>query len=1022
MDKNKSKTKYWQSLEQWKQDPAFNEMAEKEFQTSPLDEEAQGGWARRDFLKLMGASLALGSFGCVRRPIQKIVPYVKRPEEVVPGVSNFYASSLNDSGTVYGLVVRTREGRPVKLEGNEFFPEVGEALSARGHAHLLNLYDPERLKGPVKNLLNPKRTNSDVTSTTWDKVDADLTEQFKKGGVYVLTGPNPSETSRNLIDSFVGSFGGETFRWSPRSYEKFKKSFSVLGGESESLPRLRPSKAKYIFSLGTDLLDTEYGALQFSREWGEARNPEKGEPVKLVQVESMMTLTGSNSDERYIVKPSDYLSFLCAVIKFGGFSGDYAQRAASYPGVKNLDKEILEAAKKVAQELNKNRQKSLVVAFGVQSEGVDYEEIQKAAHFLNASLENDGRTIDYSQSPYVSYNASSSSIETLIEKMNEGAVKTLLIHDTNPLYTYYDREKLSSALSKVSKVVYTGDRADETGRVSHYILPDDHALEKWNEFESMKGVYTISQPTIRPLYETRAFEQSLLKWMGRSETWFDLVKETWKSRFAANSSGISSFDKFWTEVLQKGVWDLTGFKNSVKGARNFKGSFDAKYKEAKGLELVLYPSSAFGEGKLANVSWLQEMPDPITKIVWDNYFNVSMAFAEEHHLKDGDVISVEVEGRKVELPAHIQPGHDDQSLSVSLGYGRKGAGKVSKDIGKNAYPLSSGGNFAVQGVKFSKTLKFIKLASVQNQSSLEGRNLVVEASYDEYKKDHSAGIHKHKIFSLWSKHKYTGHKWAMSVDLSKCTGCSACVVACQSENNIPVVGKTHILSGRQMHWIRIDRYYAGTPKNPRTLYQPVMCHHCDNAPCETVCPVLATVHSSEGLNDMAYNRCVGTRYCANNCPYKVRRFNWFNYSKIKSPLNMALNPEVTVRARGVMEKCSFCVQRINDGKTKAVLEKRKLRDGDIKPACEQTCPTKAFVFGDMNDKESRVSKLFEKQRTYQMLEELNIVPSVRYMTKIRNTDEQLVAHHGGGHGEEKGHKDSHKDEHKTAPQHEGEAH
>ncbi len=989
--------KYWLSLDQWRNDPEFNEMANREFQSSPLSEESQGGWARRDFLKLMGASLALGSFGCVRRPIQKIVPYVNRPAGLIPGVSNFYASTYHESGDVAALVVRTREGRPIKVEGNEFFPEVGVALSARGQAHILSLYDPDRLTAPVQNLLNPKRTNKDSISTTWEKVDKEISKKLSAGGVYVLSGDNPSESSRKLIGEFVSKFGGEYLQWSPSSYEDFKKSFSALGAEAKYLPRYRLSKADYVLSVGTDFLENSYGALQIAREWGIRKDVDlKAAPIKLAQVESLMSLTGTNADHRVILKPSEYLSFLCAVISNFGKKDSYAQKASHYAGIEKLSADSLKHAEHVAKELKENAGKSVVLGFGVQAKSSDYMEIQKAVHYLNAVLGNDGKTIDYSQAPYASYTASGSSMGKLITKMNAGVVKTLIIHSSNPLYTYDDQEKLRAALAKVPTVIYTGDRNDETGSVSHWVLPDDHSMEKWNEFESLKNVYSVGQPTISPLYKTRAFEQSLLLWLEKDGTWFDLVKASWKKRFDANksASGFSNFDEFWVELLQKGVWDLSKFKNSSKPTRTFTGSFKAQYKEEHGEELVVYKTTALGNGDLANVSWLQELPDAVTKIVWDNYLSVSLDFAEHNKLEEGDVVSVKSGGYTCELPVHIQPGQDSSTLGVAVGFGRKGAGKICDGVGQNAFPFVQDGLTSGLKVSVKKTKKKIDLACTQGHQVMHGRQIVTETSYEEFKKNEGSGIHKHKIFSLWSKHKYTGHKWAMSIDLSKCTGCSSCIIACQSENNIPVVGKKHILNGREMSWIRIDRYYVGDPKAPRVVHQPVMCQHCDNAPCETVCPVLATVHSSEGLNEMSYNRCVGTRYCANNCPYKVRRFNWFSYTKIEEPLNMALNPEVTVRDRGVMEKCSFCVHKIEAGKSKAKLENRRLKDGDIKPACELTCPTKAIIFGDMNDKDSAVSKKFAEQRTYQLLEELNNVPSVRYMTRVWNTEKSISGNHG----------------------------
>lgn len=1021
------KDKYWKSLDQWRKDPSFQELIDNEFVKSPLGDEAQEGWARRDFIKLMGASLALGSFGCVRRPVQKIIPYINRPEEIIPGISNYYASSFLENGEVTGLVVKTREGRPIKVEGNEFFPEVGEALHARGQAHLLSLYDPDRLTKPIQNLVNPEKTNKDTISTDWSKADRELKKKFDRGGVFVLSGPNPSETSRALINQFVSSRGGKYYEWDPVGYSQFKESFSSLGG-GNTLPRYRLDKADLIFSMGTDFLATDYSNLANSRAWGRRRDASEGEPLRLVQAEALMSLTGTNADKRIILCPSEYLGFMAAVASHIGGRASEIKNAYS-SRISSLKAGLVDAAKEMAKELIGKQGKSVVMAFGIQAQTEDYAELQKLSHYLNSALGNDGATIDYSQAPVVSKRGSEKELMELLSAMERSEVKTLIIHDVNLIYSFGDLKRLRKALKKVNTLVYTGDKNDETGSVSNYVLPDDHSFEKWNEYESFKNIYSIQQPTISPLYDTRAFEQSLLVWMGEKGTWFDLIKATWKRRFEANRSkaGYDSFDSFWVALLQKGVWDLSGFRNSAKSSRSFSGSFSPKQKGSHGhdkhhYELVVYQSVGLGDGKYANVSWLQEFPDPVSKIVWDNYLTLSPHTAEELKVKDGDVLSIKgTHGEDLELPAFVQPGQDDHTVGMKVGYGRKGAGKVCDGIGVNAFSFvhrsKEGSVFAGEKVTIKKLKKHTMLANVQGHHSMESRQIVTEASYNEYKEDHSAGIHRHKVFSLWPKHKYTGNKWAMSVDLSKCTGCSACVVACQSENNIPVVGKKHVLNGREMHWIRIDRYYSGSPSKPRTVHQPVMCQHCDNAPCETVCPVLATVHSDEGTNDMVYNRCVGTRYCSNNCPYKVRRFNWFNYSKIESPLKMALNPEVTVRSRGVMEKCTFCIHKIRDVKSKLSLEGKKVQDGDVRPACEMTCPTKAIVFGDMNNEESRVSKKFKDERTYSLLEEINVVPSVRYMSRIWNTDEKLVAHHGSaGHGEEEHHgshesSDDHGNEH-----------
>lgn len=500
--------------------------------------------------------------------------------------------------------------------------------------------------------------------------------------------------------------------------------------------------------------------------------------------------------------------------------------------------------------------------------------------------------------------------------------------------------------------------------------------------------------------------------MKAAKDWFEFVHGVWKTDIfpkAVEGKG-KSFDEFWYTVLQHGAVDTGGGRRAHAGAsRSFSGTLVKPKAAGQGLELVLYPSVQIADGRYANVSWLQELPDPVTKIVWDNYVMVSPAFARKENLRQGDVIEITANKKSVKVPVHIQPGQHDSVLALALGYGRTDGGKVSKNIGVNAYQLASFSGsqpavFAGHAVTFKKTEEKYQLVSTGDHHSMEGRQIVAETTNVAFMKDPGSGIHRHNVFSIWPEHQYTKNRWAMSIDLNQCTGCSACVIACQSENNVPVVGKKYVSQGREMHWIRIDRYFKGTPENPEAVFMPLTCQQCETAPCETVCPVLATVHNDEGLNDMVYNRCVGTRYCSNNCPYKVRRFNWFNYSKREEPLHMALNPDVTVRTRGVMEKCTFCVHRIR-AVTAGIGQPGKperVKDGEIKTACQETCPTNAIVFGDINDPNSAVSKLFAEKRTYALLEDLNTVPRVRYMSRVRNANRGGVEHeHGHGNNQEK---------------------
>ncbi|MES3036579.1 MAG: 4Fe-4S dicluster domain-containing protein, partial [Bdellovibrionota bacterium] len=541
---------------------------------------------------------------------------------------------------------------------------------------------------------------------------------------------------------------------------------------------------------------------------------------------------------------------------------------------------------------------------------------------------------------------------------------------------------------------------DETGVNADYILPDNHQLETWGDVELGDGFYAIQQPTIRPMYDTRSFQLTLMTWaylanrgpkrLLASETYHDYLRGYWRDEVHSKVGG-GSFDNFWKDALQKGHVGNGETTNSARTANTASRTGIKAPAKNSGYELVLYPTVAIGDGTHANNAWLQELPDPVTKICWDNYASLSVATAKKLNVSHSSLIEISLGSKKIQLPVHVQPGLHDDVVAIAVGYGRTHAGKVGNEVGVNAYPLMTwsdkGWIASGQKVEITSLGRMQPLAVTQAHHSMEGRQIVVEAGLDDFKKNAGANIQRHHTWNIWSGHQYNGHKWAMAIDLNTCTGCSACVIACQSENNTAVVGKKYVLQGREMHWLRIDRYYSGDASNPSVVFQPVMCQHCDNAPCETVCPVLATVHSAEGLNEMIYNRCVGTRYCSNNCPYKVRRFNWFNFTKkIEKPLHLALNPDVTVRMRGVMEKCTFCVQRIKEVKNKARVEARPLKDGDIKTACQTACPAEAIVFGDMNNPDSEVAKRFKNERSYALLEEWHAAPSVRYQSKIRNND------------------------------------
>lgn len=1008
---------YWKSFEDLNDTPEFNEALQTEFMSSPIREEAakegdNDKWARREFIKLMGASMALTTAaGCIRRPVQKTVPYVKQPEEVVPGISNWYTSSYFDGQEGFGLLVKSREGRPVHIEGNTKHPLNKGAVSSRAQASLLGLYDPERLQGPKRNLLNEKRTNKETVSVSWDDLDKKVVEELKKGSSYILSGNIASPATAAVIADFGKAFGTQHVTWEPLANDDIVEGQKASYGDA-SVPAYRFDKAKTIVSIDADFLGTWLSPVQFTGQFTEGRkNPSV--MSRMYSFDSTYSLTGANADIRFKIKPSQQLTVVMGLInevmaKLGG-SESAKSVAAKYKNAAETLKVSPEAFKKVAEDLVKNAGASLVVAGGIATKTEDSLNLQIAVNFLNSILGNEGKTV-LAKKGNNRLTASYEALSDLIKKMNAGSVKTLIIYRSNPLYALSKDLGFAEALTKVPTVVYVGDKMDETSQFCHFIATDNHALETWGDSEFAEGVYGIHQPLIRTMYDTRSFQLSLMTWAYMAnvgpkrlityETFYDYLRAFWKEEMAAKLAKGQNFEDFWNNLLQNGV---VGEMASSASARTFKSdaftSIKSKVADST-YELALYPTIQLGDGTLANVAWLQELPDPVTKIVWDNYACVSIKTAESLKLKEGDMVEVKAGDKKITIPAHIQPGLHDGVVAVAIGYGRKHAGKVGNDIGIDAFPLSTVKNgqtlFSGLAVEIKKTGKHYDLVTTQGHDSMEGRQIVVQQTNKDYEGNKSANIHRHHTWSLWSGHQYNGHKWGMAIDLNTCTGCSACMTACQSENNIHVVGKKYVMQGREMHWIRIDRYYTGDVENAEAVFQPVMCQHCDNAPCETVCPVAATVHSSEGLNEMVYNRCVGTRYCSNNCPYKVRRFNWFNYAKlIEKPMHMALNPEVSVRTRGVMEKCTFCVQRIKEGKNKAKTEGRALKDGDVKVACQTACPTNAIAFGDLNDENSQVAKVFKSEpRAYGLLEEWYAKPSVRYMAKIRNNDKVTPQAHG----------------------------
>lgn len=1010
---------YWVNLEHYNNDPEFWKKAEAEFQSSPLREEQEEGWARREFLKLMGASVAMASAGCLRRPVQKIVPYNKQPEEVTFAVSNYYTGVYHDGLEPLAVLIESREGRPIKLEGNPDSPLTWGGTSARSQAAMMGLYDPERLKGPRKNIFNEKRSNKDTVHIKWEELDDQVSAQLKKGRVAVLTGSIASPSTRSIISEFNQAFGGRHYVWEPLNLSDVAEGQRLSYGQA-IVPHYHFDRAKMIVSIDADFLGAWHMPVTNNRQFSKARKTIE-KMARLVMFDSNYSLTGANADIRFKIKPSQQmkvalglaseLSKLGATIPGGGAAKTLVDQHANVATELGLDPAVFT---EVAKDLWANRGQSLVVAGGLPTMTGDQVGLQVAVNLLNSLLGNDGKTIE-TQRGWTSAQGSWSDLFELMDAMKAGQVKTLIIHRTNPFYALPESFGFADALKKVDMVISTGDRIDEIGDQAHFIAPDNHPMESWGDAEFTSGLYSIHQPTIRALWDTRSFQLSLMTWAYLAnqgpkrllayETYYDYLRAYWREELLPKLGKGQGFEAFWQQVLNQGV---IGASPEGGSARSFRAESLARLTApaAKtGLELVLYPTVQLADGLHSNIAWLHELPDPVTKITWDNYASLSFNTAEKLKVKEGDVVNVSVGSIEMALPVHIQPGLHDDVVAVAVGYGRTKAGSIANGVGQNAYRFAQiqkvGPVFSGLPVNLKKLGEHVQLATTAGHHSMEGRQIVVEATIKDYEKNKAANIHRHHLWSIWSGHQYNGQKWGMAIDLNTCTGCSACVIACNSENNIPVVGRKYVLQSREMHWLRIDRYYKGDIQNPETVFQPLMCQHCDNAPCETVCPVLATVHSDEGTNDMVYNRCVGTRYCSNNCPYKVRRFNWFNFRKsIPEPMHLSLNPDVTVRQRGVMEKCTFCIQRIRETRQKLKVENRAYKDGDIKTACQQACPADVIVFGDMNDPNSRVSQAFREERQYGLLEEWGTKPAVRYMTKIRNVNRETPA----DHGHEKDHK------------------
>jgi molybdopterin-containing oxidoreductase family iron-sulfur binding subunit len=985
---------YWKSIDELRHPPRFAGEFRGGLPPTLSGSPAKAEGTRRDFLALMGFSIAAAGLAGCRAPVQNAIPLLVGSDQIIPGVANWYATTCRGCASSCSLLVKQRDGRPIKIEGNAQSTLFGNGTCATGQATVLSLYDDARLRTPLWR----------GQPATWEEIDRYVLDSFKsadakKGKIVLLSATLTSPSTLAVLSEWSKRYS--TFRhvvYDAISFSALRTANGMSFGEAV-IPHFAFDKARVIVGLEADFLGTWLSPVEFARQYAVTRRPQ-AKPALHVQFESGLSVTGSNADARIAIAPSQLGVVAVALLR------RIARRAGLRDALEmpelildldiGLDSSKLDA---VADALWKHRGQGLVVS------GSNNVAVQTVVTTLNDLLGNIGNTIEVRQ-PSLQRGSDDAAMLELVEEMKRGEVHTLILYGVNPAYDYVNARDFLNGLEKVALSVSFADRQDETSAHVHAVCPDHHFLEAWGDAEPVESHYSLTQPLIAPLFNTRAAAESLLRWVEAPETsYYTWLREHWRGNMFPRQEAAGNFEAFWERSLQDGVTRVPAESrlHSPKFQGDWKAAVRSIAHEARqahtgngGYELHFYESVALRDGRHANNPWLQELPDPISKVAWGNYAAIAPALAEKLGAAEGDVVSLKTAQGQIELPVFIQPGQHGETISVALGYGRTRTGKAGNNVGVNAYqltPIVRGFRQYSTAATITKTGRQEKIASTQSHFSMEGRPIVLETTFDELHKEGEAGPEIAVLPTLWADRPHGEHSWGMAIDMNACTGCSACVVACQAENNVPVVGKDQVQRQRIMHWIRIDRYNNGPMENPASVHQPMMCQHCQNAPCETVCPVLATTTSSEGLNQQVYNRCIGTRYCANNCPYKVRRFNWYNYTEneafdfnMANPVGrMVLNPDVAVRSRGVMEKCSMCVQRIQLAKNVALQGKRELVDGDIQTACQQACPTQAIVFGDLKDPNSRVSQLARSRRHYQVLEDLGVRPNVGYLKKVRNS-------------------------------------
>ncbi len=1023
----------WRSLEAVAETTEFKDYLHREFPSNASEWLDPVG--RRSFLKLMSASMALaGVTACTVQPTEMIVPYVRQPEELIPGKPLFFATAMSLGGVATGLLVESHEGRPTKIEGNPDHPASQGATDLFAQGSVLTLYDPDRSQ--TISQLGEIRPWSAVIAAVRGGLSAQ--SGTKGAGLRILTETVNSPTLATQIQQVLQlQPNAKWIQWEPLPRDNARAGARTAFGEYLE-PVYDLSQADVILSLDADFLASEgAGNLRYARQFASRRRVEESADNlnRLYVVESNHSVTGGRADNRLPLKSSQVEAFARAVAQHAGVAGVTGTAPAGSDAF----------ADAVAKDLMAHRGRAVVMAGDAQPPAV-----HALAHALNAALGAAGATVSYLPTPEIVPTEQHAALRELVTDIDAGRVQMLvIIGESNPVMSAPADFKFAEAMSKVALRIHSGLFFDETATLSHWHVPAAHYLEAWSDARSFDGTVSIVQPLIQPLYGGKSAHELIATLSERPErNGYDIVREFWMANGAGRTGGAgqaggvipaataaaatapvapaqpaspalpaqpaATFELSWRKWLHDGFIAGTAFTPSTTVLAPDVATRITASAAVDGIEINFRRDETIYDGRFANNGWLQELPKPVTKLTWDNAALLAPSTAEANQLQSGDLITITHEGRTLNVPVWITPGHAQDAITVSVGYGRTRAGRVGNLTGFNTYALRGSTAPWFGAATIARTGDTYDLVGTQDHWSIEGRNIIRSATLEEFKATPTfvkemEHLKLDKRISLYADKEYKGDQWGMAIDMNACTGCSACIIACVAENNIPVVGKAQVKRNREMHWLRIDRYFSGNLDTPDTYYQPMPCQQCENAPCEVVCPVSATVHSDEGLNDMVYNRCVGTRYCSNNCPWKVRRFNFLLFQDFNTPqFKLQRNPDVTVRSRGIMEKCTYCVQRINAARIQSKREDRAIRDGEIVTACQAVCPTGAIVFGNINDPNSQVARLKSSPRNYTTLEDLNTRPRTTYLAAVRNPNPALPSnpmvggHHadtedGGGH-------------------------